>query len=127
MSDPSQLSRRERQVMDVVYGLGKATASDVLAGMPDPPTRAAVRTFLRILEVKGHLVHHKEGREFVYSPTKTPRKVGQSALRRVLQTFFGGSLENAIAAHLSDPRAGLSPEQVGRFQRLIDQAREKGD
>src|SRR5688572_13410042 len=108
MSD-SELSRRERQIMDVIYARGQASAGDVLADLPDPPSRTAVRTFLRILEDKGQLRHRKEGREFIYAPTKPRKRVGQSALRRVLTTFFGGSLQEAVAAHLADP--GIQPTE----------------
>src|SRR5437868_12217515 len=97
------LSRRERQIMDVLYTREEATASAVVAGLPDPPTRTAVRTLLRILEEKGHIKHRVAGREFVYRPTRPRARAAQSALRRLLRTFFGGSLENAVALHLADP------------------------
>ena len=126
MSDPLQLSKRERQIMEAVYARGEASANDVMDDLPDPPTRTAVRTFLRILEEKGHLVHRKEGREFVYRPTRPIGQVGKSVLRRVLATFFGGSLEKAVAAHLSDPKAAPSEEELQRLQKLIDEARQKG-
>lgn len=123
MADPGQLSRRERQVMDVVYARGEATASDVLAAMPDAPSRAAVRTFLRILEEKGHLRHRVVGREYVYVPTRERQSAGRSALRRVLSTFFGGSLESALAAHLAEPGTKLSADAAKRIRKLIDQAK----
>lgn len=121
-----RLSRRERQVMEAVYARGEATASDVLAALPDPPTRTAVRTFLRILEDKGHLTHRKAGREFVYRPTRPRGQVARSALRRLLDTFFGGSLERAVAAYVSDPKARLSDEELRRLTSLIDDARRRG-
>jgi predicted transcriptional regulator len=117
------LSRRERQIMDIVYGRGKATATDVLADMPDPPSRASVRTLLRILEDKGHLKHRARGREFVYEPVRPRTRVGRSALRRVLETFYDGSLEQAVAALLADRQWGLTEEQLNRLARLIRQAR----
>ena len=126
MDEQAQLSRRERQIMDVVYALEAATASQVRSAMPDPPTRTAVRTMLRILEEKGHLKHGKKGREFLYQPTRPRRRAGQSALRRVLRTFFDDSLEKAVAAHLADRGAELSQEQLKRLGELIRQAREKG-
>jgi len=110
--------------MDIIYARGKATASDVLGGMADPPSRTAVRTLLRILEDKGHLTHTKRSREFVYAPTRPRRRAGRSALRRVLNTFFDGSLERAVAAHLLDPGARLSKDELARLTSLIDQARE---
>src|SRR3954469_8870767 len=108
-----QLSRRERQIMDVVYRLGQATAVEVLAGLPDPPSKTAVRTLLRILEEKGHLTHRQEGLAYVYLPSRPREQAGRSALRRVLQTFFEGSLEKAVAAHLGDSAADLSPDELG--------------
>ena len=123
MPDPLELSRRERQIMDAVYARGEASANDVLAAIADPPGRTAVRTFLRILEDKGHLVHRKEGREFVYKPTRPRGKVARTALRRLLDTFFGGSLEQAVAAYLADPTAELSADELMRLQALIEHAR----
>ena len=121
-----QLSRRERQIMDIVYRRGRATAAEVLAELPDPPTKTAVRTLLRILEDKGHLKHRQEGLAYVYLPSRPRAQAGRSALRRVLQTFFDGSLEKAVAAHLGDDAADLSPEELGRLADLIRQARKKG-
>ncbi len=129
MADPSQLSKRERQIMDVVYAHGEATVTQVLAEMPDPPVRGALRTLIRILERKGHLTHRQVGREFIYRPTKPRGQAGRSALERVLDVFFGGSLENAVAAHLSDPRraAKLSSDELHRLSDLIEQAKKRGD
>src|SRR3954464_8728440 len=129
MSDPRQLSKRERQIMDAIYAHGEATVSQVTAGIPDPPMRGALRTLLRILEKKGHLTHRKHGRESVYRPTQPRGQAGRSALGRVLDVFFGGSLENAVAAHLSDPRrsAKLTPEELARLSELIAKTRKQGD
>ena len=120
------LSRRERQIMDVVYARGEATAADVLGGLPDPPTKTAVRTLLRILEEKGHLTHRQDGLTYVYRPSKPRGRAGRSALQRVLQTFFDGSLEKAVAAHLGDAATELSSDELNRLADLIDQARRKG-
>ncbi len=125
MSDLPHLSRRERQIMDVVYARGEATATDVLQDLPDAPTRTAVRTLLRILEYKGHLKHLKRGREFVYVPTRARARAGRSAFQRVLQTFFDGSLEKAVAAHLADPGAEIPPEELRRLSALIREAKRK--
>ena len=125
-SEYQRLSRRERQIMNIIYALGEASATQVLGGMPDPPSRTAVRTLLGILEGKGQLKHRKRGREFVYQPTRRRASVGRSALRQVLQTFFDGSLEKAVAMHLSDPSAGLTLAELKRLADLIRQAREKG-
>jgi predicted transcriptional regulator len=121
-----QLSRRERQIMDIVYRRSHATAADVLADLPDPPSKTAVRTLLRILEAKGHLRHRQEGLAYVYLPSRPRAQAGRSALRRVLQTFFDGSLEKAVAAHLVDAAVDLTPEELERLAELIRQARAKG-
>lgn len=111
--------------MDIIYAHGQATATDVLADLPDPPSRASVRTLLRILEDKGHLAHSKRGREFVYRPTRPRDSAGRSALRRVLSTFFDDSLEKAVAAHLSESGARLTPEELDRLAKLIREARKE--
>ena len=111
--------------MEVIYAKGEATATDVLENLTDPPTRTAVRTLLRILEEKGHLKHKKRSREFVYCPVRRRERAGQSAFARVLQTFFEGSLEKAVAAHLSDPNAEISPDELRRLATLINQAKPK--
>jgi len=125
MKELSHLSRRERQIMEIIYSKGEATATDVLESMTDPPTRTAVRTFLSILEEKGSLRHTKRGREFVYQPVQERERTGQSALGRVLQTFFGGSLERAVASHLADPTAEVSPAELRRLSALINEAKRK--
>lgn len=129
MADPSQLSKRERQILDVVFAHGEATVSQILTEMPDPPMRGALRTLLRIMERKGHLTHRQYGREFIYRPTQPRGQAGRTALSRVLDVFFGGSLENAVAAHLSDPRraAKLTPEELHRLSDLIEQAKKRGE
>src|SRR3954467_15275798 len=104
--------------MDIVYARGAATASEVLREMPDNPTRTTVRTILRILEGKGHLKHRIQAREFVYVPTESPKQVGMSDFRRVLRTFFGGSLEKAVASHLADPASELSEAELTRLKAL---------
>jgi BlaI family penicillinase repressor len=126
--DSAQLSKRERQIMDVVYAHGEATVSQMLADMPEPPMRGALRTLVRILERKGHLTRRQSGREFIYRPTQPRGQAGRSALGRVLDVFFNGSLENAVAAHLSDPGAAkLTREELHRLSSLIEKARKKGE
>ncbi|NQT36274.1 MAG: BlaI/MecI/CopY family transcriptional regulator [Planctomycetes bacterium] len=125
MGDPHDLSRRERQIMNIVYENGQASATEVWEGLPDRPSRTAVRTLMRILEEKGHLKHSKRSREFIYRPTKPRGRAGRSALSGVLQTFFGGSLEKAVSAHLSDPGAQPSDEDLGRLADLIAKARKE--
>lgn len=121
-----RLSRRERQIMDIIYAKGEASAVDVLDAMPDAPSKTAVRTLMRILEEKGHLVHRQEGLKYLYHPTRPRGRAGRSAFRRVLETFFEGSLEKAVAAHLGDPTSGMSPDDLKRLADLIQQARAKG-
>ena len=123
MSEFSQLSRREREIMEIVYEAGTATLTEILARVQDPPTRPALRSILGILESKGQLKHGKSGREFVYRPTAARKRVGRSALRRVLDTFFSGSLGEAVATHLSDPDGDLSDEDLDQLMQLIEQRR----
>ena len=121
-AEPS-LSRRERQILDVVYALGRASAAEVVTRLPDAPSKTAVRTFLRILEEKGHLVHDEEGRTYVYRPSRPRERAGAGAFRRVLDVFFGGSLEEAVAAHLGESAADLDDAQLKRLAGLIREAR----
>src|SRR5258705_2448697 len=104
------LSRRERQIMDVLHARREATAAEVLSDLPDPPGYSAVRALLRILEEKGHLKHVKEGRNYVYLPTQPRQTAARAALAQVVQTFFGGSIERAVAALVSQSDAKLSDE-----------------
>jgi predicted transcriptional regulator len=121
----STLSKRERQIMDVIYALGEANATDIRDRIDNPPTRTAVRTILTILEQKGHLAHRKDGRNYVYKATRPRGRMGRSALRRVLDIFFDGSLEKAVAAHLSEPNAKLTDDEAHRLEQLIRQARQR--
>jgi predicted transcriptional regulator len=125
MSRPAEpsLSRRERQILDVVYALGRASAAEVVTRLPDAPSKTAVRTFLRILEEKGHLVHEEDGRTYVYRPSRPRERAGAGAFRRVLDVFFGGSLEEAVAAHLGESAADLDDAQLKRLAGLIREAR----
>ena len=119
MDKQETLSRRERQIMDIVYSRKEATTNDVSADIPDPLSRVTVRTMLRILEEKGHLKHITRGREFVYRPVRARRRAGQSAMRRLLSTFFDGSLTEAVAAHMVDTAAELDDEELKRLAALI--------
>src|SRR4051812_5033821 len=125
MAMPEELSRRERQIMEGVFAGGGegARAEEVVGGLADPPTRTAVRTFLRMLEERGLLKHEKRGRAFVYRPVQSPGSVGKGALRRVVETFFGGSLEKALTAHLADGE--LSDAEIQRLEALIEQAKSR--
>ena len=122
------LSRRERQIMDVVYRLGRASAADVTAQLPDPPSYSAVRALLRILEDKGHLRHTEEAGtgKYVYSPVRPRDHAGKSALQRVVQTFFDNSAEKAVAALLDLADRELSEAELERLAKLIEQARSEG-
>lgn len=120
------LSRRERQIMDIVFAQGEASAAGVLAALPDPPSYSAVRALLAILVEKGHLKHRSEQGRYIYSPTRRRAQVGRSALRRVLDTFFEGSLEKAVAALLQGSDANLSQDELQRLGQLIQQARKEG-
>lgn len=127
MDEQSHLSRRERQIMDILYARGSASATEVLGLLSDPPTRTSVRTLLGILEAKGHVRHKKVGREFVYAPLRPRDRAGRFALRRVLATFFEGSIEKAVAAHLADRKADLTNDELHRLGAMIAQARKRGN
>ena len=123
---PLDLGRRERQIMEVVYRLGRATASEVRANLPDPPSYSAVRAMLRILEEKGHLTHVHEGIRLVYSPTVKHEDVRESAMRNVVRTFFAGSTAAAMAALLEATEEPPSESELDTLARMIEQAREQG-
>ena len=126
MPESSELSRRERQIMDAVFSLGKATVNQVVETIPSPPTAMAVRRMMHILEEKGHLRRRKSGREVTYAPRESRGKAGRSALERVLETFFGGSLEEALAAHLHSRKDGVTNEERERLVALIEQTKQEG-
>ena len=123
---PKNLSRRERQIMDIVYQHERCTAQEIADALPDPPTYSAVRGLLRVLLEKGHLRHEKQGARYVYIPTQPRPAAAQSALRQVLHTFFGGSLENAVASLLADADTRLSEPELERLALLIAQAQTGG-
>lgn len=126
MSLPTQLSRREREVMDIIFARSEATLSQILEDMESPPTRPALRSILTILEGKGHLTHRQDGgREFIYQPVHSREEVGQSTLSRVIGTFFGGSLTQAMAAYLSHPQTQLSADEIAELRRFLDEAKNK--
>ena len=120
------LSRRERQIMDVIYRLERATVTEVLERLPDPPSYSAVRAMLRILEEKGHVRHEQDGPRYIYLPTIGRDNAKRSALHHMLKTFFDGSAEQAISALLDESSAKLSDAELDRLARLIDQARNTG-
>jgi BlaI family transcriptional regulator, penicillinase repressor len=120
------LSRRERQIMDVVYRLGRATAAEVQQELPDPPSYSAIRALLRVLEEKGHVRHEQDGPRYVFLPTVSRDKARRSALKQLVQTFFDGSTAQAVAALLGEPRSNLSDDDLDRLSRMIEQARKEG-
>jgi len=120
------LSRRERQILDILYERGEATAADVQAALPEPPSYSAVRALLRILEEKGHVHHKQDGPRYVYLPTIARENAKRSALHHVLKTFFDGSAEQAISALLDEGSSKLSSAELDRLARLIDTARKSG-
>jgi BlaI family transcriptional regulator, penicillinase repressor len=124
--ETSDLSRRERQIMDFLFRVGRASAADVLAGIPEPPSYSAVRAMLRILEEKGHVRHEEEGRAYVYSPTTRKDAARKTALQHLLRTFFDGSTEDAVAALLDLKGQRLSEAELGRIEQLVSDAKREG-
>ena len=120
------LSRRERQIMDFLFRVGRGSAADVLAGIPEPPSYSAVRAMLRILEEKGHVRHEEEGRAYIYFPTTRKETARKSALQHLLRTFFDGSTEDAVAALLDLKGARMSGDELARIEQLVEQAKREG-
>ena len=126
MKIEQHLSRRERQIMDVLHTKGEANAAEVLDALPDPPGYSAIRALLRILEAKGHVRHRRAGARYVYLPRTSPDLARRSALRRVVSTFFQGSAAQAMAALLETSDTELSDTELSRLQELIKKARKEG-
>jgi len=122
----TQLSRREREIMDVIYRSGRATAAEVLDQLADPPSYSAVRALLRVLEEKGHIRHEEDGPRYVFLPTVPRERARASALRQLLHTFFDGSTEQAVAALLDLSSTRLSDAELARLSQLIADARKEG-
>ena len=120
------LSRRERQIMDVIYSCGSATVQEVVGKIPDPPSYSAVRAMLRVLEKKGHVKHREEGPRYVYLPTVPRDEARQSALRQLVSTFFDGSAEQAAAALLGMTGPELTEQELDRLSEAIELARKEG-
>ncbi len=121
----TELSRRERQIMDVLFAAEEADVQEIQAALPNPPGDMAVRKMLSILESKEIVTRRKEGRRFLYRPREGRKRAGSSALNHLLSTFFGGSVEEALATHLGDPKTSLSDEELSRMIHMIEQARQK--
>ena len=126
MADPSNLSRRERQIMDIVFANGEATVHQIRGSLPEAPSGMAIRRMLSILEEKGHLKRRKVGREYVYSARQARKKAGRNALQHVLNTFFRGSVAEALATHLDKPNTHISTDEYERLAKLIDESRKEG-
>src|SRR5262245_43322282 len=126
MSQPDQLSRRERQIMDILYRSGKASAAEIQAVLPEPPSYSAVRAMLRILEEKGHIRHEEQGLKYVFLTTVPHERAKRSAMKHLLDTFFNGSAEQAVAALLDASAASLTREELDRMAELIRKARKEG-
>ena len=124
--DPTKLTRRERAIMDILHRRGRATAHEVLAELDDPPSYSAVRTFLRLLEERGHAKHVQEGIAYVYSPVVSRAAAKRSALAHVVQTFFAGSVEQAVAALVDSSKSKLTREELDRIAEHIARARKEG-
>jgi predicted transcriptional regulator len=126
MSALAGLSRRERQIMEILYQRGKASASEVREAMEDAPGYSAVRAMLRVLEEKGHVRHIEEGLRYVYMPTVAREKAKRAAVKHVMDTFFNGSPEQIVAALLDISSTGLTREELDRMSEMIEKAKREG-
>jgi len=122
-----RLSNRERQIMDILYRLGQATAAEVMEALPDPPSYSAVRATLRILGEKGQVRHEEEGPRYVFKPAVARDRAKRTAVKHLVSTFFGGSPEAAMATLLDESASKLSDSDYERLKALIDEAKNKGD
>src|SRR5262245_50631643 len=120
------LSRRERQIMDIIHQRGQATAQEVMENLPEAPSYSAVRALLRLMEEKGYLRHEQDGPRYVYRATRPREKAGKSSIKTLSQTFFDGSTKQAVAALLDLSRSNLSQEDLDRLSKLIEEARKEG-
>ena len=120
-----KLSRRERQIMDVLYERGRATAAEILAALPDPPSYSAVRAMLRILEEKGHVRHEHDAARFIFIPTIKRDAAKRSALRHLINTFFEGSASQVMAALVEMSGRGLDQDELARLRQVIDEAKKR--
>jgi len=125
-SNAPELSRREREILELLYRLGSASAAEVREAMADAPSYSAVRAHLRILEEKGHVSHTRQGQKYIFAPTVSRERAGRNALRGLLRNFFSGSREEVVATLLQMRSGGVDEEELDRLAELIDQAREEG-
>src|SRR2546428_11241464 len=122
----SSLSRRERQIMDILYQRGRATVGEVMDALSGSPSYSTVRAQLRVLEAKGHVRHEEQGLRYAYLPTASPQTARRSALKHLLDTFFAGAPEEVVAALVGKERSRISDDELDRIGRLIEQARREG-
>ena len=125
-TEPGHLSRRERQIMDVLYRCGRATVVEVREAIPDAPSYSSIRTILRILEEKGHISHLLESGRYVYAPRVKRERATRFALQHLLDTFFGGSAEKAVVTLLDESANSLSEEELDRIEQMVEKARKGG-
>ena len=121
-----ELTRRERQMMDIIYRRGQATAAEVRDELPDPPSYSAVRALLRLLEEKGHITHLQDGPRYVFLPTTPKQTAGKTALERLVTTFFNGSVESMVSTLLDAKSQELSHEELERLAVMIEAAKREG-
>jgi predicted transcriptional regulator len=126
LKNQHELSRREREMMNIIFRTGRATAAEVLEAMPDPPSYSAVRATLRVLEQKGHLKHQHDGTRYVYIPTINRERARSSALDQLLDTFFEGSAAEVVATLLEHSKDQMTPQELDRLSLLIEKARKEG-
>ena len=128
MHDPSKLpplSRRERQIMDLIFQHGEMTAQEVTDQLPDAPSYTTVRTLLRVLEEKGHLIHFQSGKQYVYKSVQAPESVRKQSLQHLLKTFFGGSISAAVATFLHQSDTKLTETELQELEEMVRKAREQ--
>ena len=126
MAAPADLTRRERQIMDILYRLGRATAGEVMRELPGDPSYSTVRTQLRVLEEKGHVHHEEQGLRYIYAPALARHAARKSALRHLVETFFDGSAEKTVAALLGGDASKLSEDELRRIAEIVTKARKEG-
>jgi len=126
MGKPDPLTRREREIMDILHRRGRATAHEVMEDLAEPPSYSAVRTFLRLLEERGHVRHEQDGPRYIYTPTVARRDAQRSALAHMVETFFDGSVEEAVATLVESSKRKLSAEELDRIAALVAKAKKEG-
>jgi predicted transcriptional regulator len=126
MKKPDPLTRREREIMDILHRRGRATAHEVMDDLADPPSYSAVRTFLRLLEDRGHVRHEQDGPRYIYTPTVARREAQRSALTHLVDTFFDGSVEDAVATLVESSKPKLSAQELDRIAALVAKAKKEG-